>query len=66
MASTVPCGSVAKSIGAIRSELPVVISSGYISEDLIAQASAAGVRSVMQKQNTLEELVDLVRSLVPH
>ena len=57
---------VAKSIGAIRSELPVVISSGYISEDLIAQASAAGVRSVMQKQNTLEELVDLVRSLVPH
>ena len=42
--------------------MPVVISSGYISEALQRQASAAGARSLMRKQNTLEELARLVRS----
>jgi len=53
---------VARAIVEIRPDLPVVISSGYITEDLRAQASAAGVRSLLQKQNTLEELALLVRS----
>jgi len=53
---------VARAIAEIRLDLPVVISSGYITEDLRAQASAAGVRSLLQKQNTLEELALLVRS----
>ena len=53
---------VARAIAEIRPDLPVVISSGYITEDLRAQASAAGVRSLLQKQNTLEELALLVRS----
>jgi len=55
---------VARAVAAIRPGLPVVISSGYISEDLQAQARAAGVRHLLQKQNSLEELALLVRRLV--
>jgi PAS domain S-box-containing protein len=36
--------------------LPVVISSGYVSEELRASAAEIGVRCVMQKERTLEEL----------
>ena len=39
-----------------RPALPVVITSGYVSESLCAQASALGVSAVMQKERTLEEL----------
>jgi CheY-like chemotaxis protein len=55
---------VARAVAAIRPDVPVVISSGYISEDLQAQARAAGVRHLLQKQNSLEELALLVRGLV--
>jgi signal transduction histidine kinase/CheY-like chemotaxis protein len=55
---------VARAVAAIRPDLPVVISSGYISEELQAQARAAGVRHLLQKQNSLEELALLVRRVV--
>ena len=55
---------VARAVAVIRPDLPVVISSGYISEDLQMQANAAGVRSVIQKQNTLEELARVVRGIL--
>jgi signal transduction histidine kinase len=55
---------VARALAAIRQDLPVVISSGYISEDLSLQATAAGVRGLMQKQNTLEDLATLVRRIM--
>jgi CheY-like chemotaxis protein len=55
---------VARAVAAISPDVPVVISSGYISEDLQAQARAAGVRHLLQKQNSLEELALLVRGLV--
>jgi CheY-like chemotaxis protein len=51
-------------VASIRPGLPVVISSGYISEDLQAQAHAAGVRHLLQKQNSLEELAMLVHRIV--
>ncbi len=53
---------VARAVAEIRPDLPVVISSGYISEALQRQATAAGARGLMPKQNTLEELARLVRS----
>ena len=53
---------VARRLRAIRPGLPVIISSGYITDELRQQAGEAGVRSVMQKQNTLEELTQLVRT----
>jgi CheY-like chemotaxis protein len=55
---------VAQALQAIRPDLPVVISSGYITEELRAQAAEAGVRSLMRKQNTLEELLRLVRKVL--
>jgi len=55
---------VADAVARLRADLPVVISSGYISEELREQASRCGVRAVMQKQNTLEELPRLVRAIV--
>ena len=38
-------------------ELPVILTSGLVNEELRLQAQTAGVRHVMQKENTLEELV---------
>ena len=55
---------VARAVAAIRADLPVVISSGYISEELQAAATTANVRGLLQKQNTLEELLPLVRSIL--
>ena len=55
---------VARQIGQLRPDLPVVLSSGYISESLRGQALKAGVRALLQKENTFEELVDLVQRLL--
>jgi len=54
---------VARAVHAVRPGLPVVISSGYISDELQAQAQAAHVH-LLQKQNSHEELASLVRRLV--
>jgi len=51
---------VAHELARIRPELPVVISSGYITEELRAEAQSAGVRSLLEKQNTFQELSSLV------
>ena len=57
------CGlDLARELARLRPGLPVVISSGFVSEELIAAASQAGVRSVMQKEYTLEQLTDIVRA----
>jgi CheY-like chemotaxis protein len=48
----------------VRPDLPVVISSGYISEDLRSGAERAGVRTLLQKQHTLEELPGILRRLL--
>ena len=55
---------VARALAQIRADLPVVISSGYISDELQTAAAALHVRSLLQKQNTLEELMPLVRSIL--
>jgi PAS domain S-box-containing protein len=51
---------VAEQLHDIRPELPVVISSGYITEELRRHARDAGVRGLLEKQNTFEELGSLV------
>ena len=53
---------VARALAAIRPSLPVAISSGYISDELRARASELGVRGVMQKEHTFEELGALVHA----
>jgi signal transduction histidine kinase len=55
---------VARAVRAVRPDLPVVISSGYISEELQAQAREVGVHHLLQKQNSYEELALLVQRIV--
>ena len=48
---------LAEALAKVRPGLPVVISSGYISDDMRDRARAAGVHSLLNKQDTLEALV---------
>ena len=51
---------VAREMARLRPELPVIISSGYLSDELRAGAGAAGVRRLLQKEHTVEELAAIV------
>ena len=55
---------LAREVARLRAGLPVVISSGYITDALRAEAASVGVRQVMHKENTLEELGPLARRLI--
>ena len=48
----------------LRPALPVVISSGYIADELRQRARAVGVRALLKKENTLEELPGLVQQVL--
>jgi len=47
---------LAQAVHAQHPTLPVVINSGYITDTLRAEAAAAGVRHIIPKQQTLEDL----------
>jgi PAS domain S-box-containing protein len=51
---------VAHELTRIRPRLPVVICSGYITDELRDEARLAGVRGLLEKENTIEELGGLV------
>jgi PAS domain S-box-containing protein len=53
---------VARRLAEVRPGLPVVISSGYISDALRTESVELGVRAVMRKEHTFEELGAVVRS----
>lgn len=53
---------VVRALASIRSDLPVAISSGSVSDELRLQSAEPGVRGVMQKEHTLEQLGWLVHS----
>jgi len=53
---------VVRALSAIRPDLPVAMSSGYISDELRAGATELGVCALMQKEHTLEELGALVHA----
>jgi DNA-binding NtrC family response regulator len=57
---------VAQAVSRIRPDLPVAISSGYITAELRAQAREAGVRGLLEKENTFEELCGLVADILEH
>jgi CheY-like chemotaxis protein len=54
---------VAHPLRKIRAGLPVAMASGYITEELRAQAPAAGVIELLYKPNTVDELCALVARL---
>jgi len=47
---------VAQALKEIRPDLPVVLASGYITEELRAMAPAAGIRDLIYKPNTVDDL----------
>ena len=55
---------VAREALRLRPGLPVVISSGYLNDALREQAAQAGVRALMRKENTIDELVELLQKLL--
>ena len=50
----------ASALREIRADLPVVLASGYITEELRQKAPAAGVRELIYKPNTVDDLCDAV------
>ncbi len=55
---------VAQETAVIRPALPVVISSGYLTDELHNEARKLGVHALLQKQNTLEEMPALIHRLL--
>jgi DNA-binding NtrC family response regulator len=55
---------VARVVGRIRADLPVVIISGHFTEEQRAEMLRAGVRELLRKENTFEELGALVHRLL--
>ena len=51
---------VARALRQIRADLPIVMASGYITEEMRAQAPAAGVCELVFKPGTVGELCDAV------
>jgi signal transduction histidine kinase/ActR/RegA family two-component response regulator len=55
---------LAAELVALRHDLPVVISSGFVSDELRSAALDHGVRALLQKEYTLEQLPQLVHQLL--
>ena len=55
---------VAKEVLAINPALPVAVASGYITDELQADALAAGVREVVFKTDAVEDFCAMVARLV--
>ncbi len=51
---------VARALREIRADLPVALASGYITDELRAQAPAAGVKELIYKPNTVDELCAVI------
>ena len=51
---------VARALKRLRADLPVVLASGYITEELRANAPEAGVSELIYKPNTVDELCAVV------
>jgi CheY-like chemotaxis protein len=56
---------VAREISRIRPDLPVAVTSGLITDELRENAPASGVRHLIYKPDTVDELCDVVRQLTP-
>jgi PAS domain S-box-containing protein len=51
---------LAQAVKAMRPGLPVILASGYITEELRAKAPAAGIRELIYKPNTADDLCEAV------
>lgn len=55
---------VARALATLRADLPVIISSGLASAELELASQKAGVKAVLQKEHSLDDLVPLVRRVL--
>jgi CheY-like chemotaxis protein len=55
---------LAREILQLRPDVPVIVASGFVSDELHAAAKAAGVREVVYKPSTIEELAELVHTIL--
>ena len=55
---------VAQELARIRPELPVVITSGHITEELHTGAQAAGVRELVHKAETVDQLAQVIQRVL--
>lgn len=56
--------TLAKEVLAVRPDVPVIVASGFVSDELRSQAAAAGVRHVVYKPSTIEELAEVVHQIL--
>ena len=54
---------VAREVRALRADLPVVITTGYVDDSLRAQAAAIGVREVLFKADTVDAFCDALQRI---
>jgi CheY-like chemotaxis protein len=50
----------------VRADVPIILTSGYITEDVKAAALETGIRTVVHKPNTAEELSQAIRGVLDH
>ena len=55
---------VAREAAALRPELPVVISSGYIDDSLVTEARRLGVRALLHKQSAVDALAQTLTQVL--
>ena len=55
---------LARSLREIRPDLPVIITSGYVTEELRAEAALAGVSQVIDKQASVDALCETIHRLL--
>jgi DNA-binding NarL/FixJ family response regulator len=55
---------LASRLAKLRPDLPVVIMSGYVTEDLRSAASSLGIRAVVQKERAIEELGAVIHAVL--
>jgi CheY-like chemotaxis protein len=55
---------VARAVSNVRADLPVVITSGYINEELLSGARAVGVQYLIHKPNTVDELCSVLQRVI--
>jgi CheY-like chemotaxis protein len=55
---------LAKEVLTVRPDVPVIVASGFVSDELRTKAEAAGVRHVVYKPSTVEELAEVVHQIL--
>ncbi len=56
---------VAKTLRALRPQLPIVLISGYVTEAMRAEATSVGIQEIVHKPDSIDELCQTIESLVP-